>query len=228
MKKINIAIDGYSSCGKSTLAKDLAKHLAYIFVDTGSMYRAITLFYLRKKEAGEITTWEEVIPFLPSIKLEFVLNPSTNTPEIVMNEENISLLIRDKVINDNVSPIAALKEVRAKLVYEQQQIGLAGGVVMDGRDIGTVVFPHAELKLFITADIDTRTQRRYAELESMGKKTNYDEVKENLLSRDYMDMNRAESPLRQAEDALVIDNTNLTKDEQLKLALQLVSERTTL
>ncbi|MFK7786996.1 MAG: (d)CMP kinase [Crocinitomicaceae bacterium] len=221
--KITIAIDGYSSCGKSTLARELAKSLHYVFIDSGAMYRGVTLFALRNKC---ITNSELnrglLISKLDEIELKFVLNPETKSPELLLNEENVEKDIRTPKVSSFVSEVAAIREVREKLVAEQQLMGNTGGIAMDGRDIGSVVFPSAELKLFITAEIETRVERRYQELIFRGTPTSREEVQENLLRRDHIDSTRKESPLIQTPDAIVIDNTNLTKSEQLELALELV------
>lgn len=217
--KITIAIDGYSSCGKSTLARELAKILHYVFIDSGAMYRGVTLFAL---ENGCIINQEVnrrlLISKLSEIELKFVLNPETKSPELLLNGENVESKIRTPRVSSFVSDVAAIKEVRHKLVAEQQAMGLAGGIVMDGRDIGSVVFPNAELKLFVTADIETRVERRYQELIFRGTPTSKEEVRANLARRDFIDSTRAESPLIQTEDAIVLDNTHLTKSEQLQIA----------
>jgi len=227
MKKITIAIDGYSSCGKSTLAKELAKELNYVFVDSGAMYRAVTLFVSQKKLVTPTSVNEEqIILSLPEINLDFKINPSTKSPEIFLNGENIESKIRTPFISSLVSKVASIKEVRIKLVDEQRKMGKNGGIIMDGRDIASVVFPNAELKLFITAEIPTRVERRYAEMISKGEKITKEEVQKNLLERDHLDSTRSESPLIQVDDAVVIDNTRLNKKEQLQLALDLVKART--
>lgn len=217
--KITIAIDGYSSCGKSTLARELAKSLHYVFIDSGAMYRGVTLFAL---QTGCIVNQEVnrrlLISKLSEIELKFVLNPDTKSPELLLNGKNVEAQIRTPEVSSFVSDVAAIKEVRLKLVAEQQAMGLAGGIVMDGRDIGSVVFPNAELKLFITAEIETRVERRYQELIFRGTPTPKDEVRANLARRDHIDSTRAESPLIQTDDAIVIDNTHLSKSEQLQVA----------
>ena len=221
--KITIAIDGYSSCGKSTLARELAKSLHYVFIDSGAMYRGVTFFALRN---GCISHSElnrgKLISKLDDIVLKFVLNPETKSPELLLNGQNVEKAIRTPEVSSFVSEVAAIKEVREKLVAEQQVMGSTGGIVMDGRDIGSVVFPNAELKLFITAEIDTRVERRYQELIFRETPTSREEVRENLLRRDHIDSTRKESPLIQTPDAIVIDNTKLSKPEQLELALELV------
>lgn len=224
-KKITIAIDGYSSCGKSTLAKALAHNLQYVFVDSGAMYRCICLFALRHGFVNNgIVDKQALIERLPEITLSFHKNPETGDQAILLNNEDVSMLIRSFEISQSVSQIATIKEVRQKLVHQQQLLGQKGGIVMDGRDIGTVVFPHAELKLFLTASIEVRTQRRFDEMFNKGQEVAFDTVKQNLLERDRIDSTREESPLRQADDAIVIDNSNLTPDGQLKHALELVKE----
>lgn len=218
MKKINIAIDGFSSCGKSTLARQLAKKLNYLYIDSGAMYRAITLYFLRNH-----TNWTdpaEVVEALLNISLQFKPNDNTGDSEIYLNDENVEYVIRDLVIAEKVSEVAAIKEVREFAVNQQQEMGKAKGVVMDGRDIGTTVFPDAELKIFMTADIAVRVERRFKELYAKNPNITIEEVKANLEMRDYIDSNRAFSPLRKAEDALVVDNTHLTPNEQLIIVLE--------
>jgi cytidylate kinase len=222
-KKIIITIDGWSSCGKSTLAKQLAKELGYVYVDSGAMYRAITLYFLRNNvDLGEK---KEVKQALKSINLEFVHNPKSNNSEIYLNEENVEYLIRDLVIAEKVSDVAAIKEVREFAVAQQQKMGEKKGIVMDGRDIGTVVFPKAELKIFMTADNAIRVERRFKELYEKNPNITIEEVKNNLEMRDYIDSHREVSPLRQAKDALVLDNSNITPHQQLKLALEWASQK---
>jgi cytidylate kinase len=222
-KKLTIAIDGFSSCGKSTLAKDLASHLNYIFIDSGAMYRAVTLFCLRNQwiSGGQVEL-PKIIAALPSISIEFKLDDAGNKA-IYLNGENCEHEIRQGYVASFVSRIAEIKEVREKLVHEQQKMGEAGGIVMDGRDIGTVVFPEADLKLFVTASIDIRVQRRFLELTHKGIQMTLEEVKDNLVERDFIDSNRKESPLTQAEDAVVLDNSNLKREEQLQWVLDLVA-----
>jgi cytidylate kinase len=225
MKKIIITIDGWSSCGKSTLAKQLAKKLGYIYVDSGAMYRAITLYFLRNHI--DWTDRKEVVAALKNISLEFIFNPKSEQSEIYLNEENVEYVIRDLVIAEKVSEVAAIKEVRDFAVAQQQQLGKKKGIVMDGRDIGTVVFPHAELKLFMTADNSVRVERRFKELFEKNPNITIEEVKNNLEMRDYIDSHREVSPLRKADDAIVLDNTNLTPEEQFKKAMKIVRECTT-
>lgn len=222
-KKITIAIDGYSSCGKSTLAKALAKELDYIFIDTGSMYRSVSLYCLRNNlvHNNEIIV-SEVINELPKIKIHFEKNPSNGKLEVQLNNEFVEPLIRSLEVSQLVSKVAAIKEVRAKLVEEQQKMGSKGGVVMDGRDIGSVVFPNAELKLFVTASPEIRIERRFLELSQTDSSINKEEIRKNLEERDYLDSTRAESPLIQADDAILLDNSNYTQEEQLEVALNYV------
>ena len=224
MKKIIITIDGYSSCGKSTLAKALASELNYVFVDSGAMYRAITLYFLRNHVDWNVS--EEVIKALENITLEFIYNENTGISEMHLNDENVEWLIRDMVVAENVSEVAAVKEVREFAVAEQKKMGVGKGIVMDGRDIGTTVFPDAELKIFLTAEPSVRVERRFREMLVKNPNVTIDEVKENLEMRDYIDSHREFSPLRRAEDAIVLDNSNLTLKEQFKMAMKLVKERT--
>src|SRR5687768_2007202 len=217
-KKIIITIDGWSSCGKSTLAKQLAKELGYVYVDSGAMYRAITLYFLRNHI--DWTDKKQVKQSLKDINLEFIYNDSANSSEIFLNGENVEYLIRDLVIAEKVSDVAAIKEVREFAVAQQQKMGEKKGIVMDGRDIGTVVFPKAELKIFMKADNAVRVQRRFKELFEKNPNVTIEEVKNNLEMRDYIDSNRKESPLKKATDALELDNTDLTEEQQLQKALQ--------
>jgi CMP/dCMP kinase len=218
MKKIIITIDGWSSCGKSTLAKQLAKALNYIYVDSGAMYRAITLYFLRNHI--DWTNKKEVHNALKDISLEFIYNPKSERSEIYLNEENVEYVIRDMVVAEKVSDVAAIKEVREYAVAQQQKMGKNRGIVMDGRDIGTVVFPDAELKIFMTADNAVRVERRFQELYEKNPNVTIEEVKNNLEMRDYIDSHREVSPLHQAEDAIILDNTNLTEKEQFHKALK--------
>ncbi len=223
MKNIIITIDGWSSCGKSTLAKQLAKKLGYVYVDSGAMYRAITLHFLRNH-----INWlnaAEVDKAIEDITLEFKLNPKNQQSEIYLNEENVEYVIRDLVIAEKVSEIAAIKEVRTFAVAQQQKMGLQKSIVMDGRDIGTTVFPNAELKIFMTADIAVRVERRYVEMFEKNPNTSIDDVKANLEMRDYIDSNREISPLKKADDAVTIDNTSISIEEQLNFALKLVADK---
>jgi CMP/dCMP kinase len=223
MKKIIITIDGWSSCGKSTLAKQLAKELNYVYVDSGAMYRAITLFFLRNHV--DWTDSKQVKEALKNISLEFVYNEKVQQSEIYLNGENVEYVIRDLVVAEKVSEVAAIKEVREFAVAQQKKMGRHRGIVMDGRDIGTVVFPDAELKIFMTADNAVRVERRFKELFEKNPAVTLEEVKTNLEMRDYIDSNREVSPLRQAEDALVLDNSLLTEKEQFHKALKWAHER---
>lgn len=223
MKKIIITIDGWSSCGKSTLAKQLAKELGYLYVDSGAMYRAITLYFLRNHI--DWTDKKEVKAALESINLEFVFNEHSNNSEIHLNGENVEYLIRDLVIAEKVSDVAAIKEIREFAVVQQKKLGLKKGIVMDGRDIGTVVFPKAELKIFMTADNKVRVERRFKELYDKNPNITIEEIKDNLEMRDYIDSHREVSPLRKAKDAIELNNTNLTEGEQFTRALAWVKER---
>ncbi|MBC7873927.1 MAG: (d)CMP kinase [Ferruginibacter sp.] len=222
-KKIIITIDGWSSCGKSTLAKQLAKELGYVYVDSGAMYRAITLYFLRNNI--DLAERKEVKEALKSITLEFIFNPKSNSSEIYLNGENVEYLIRDLIIAEKVSDVAAIKEVRELAVAQQQKMGTKKGLVMDGRDIGTVVFPKAELKIFMTADNAVRVQRRFKELYEKNPNITIEEVKNNLEMRDYIDSHREVSPLRKAKDAIELDNTHLTEKEQFNRALAWAKER---
>lgn len=228
MKKIVIAIDGYSSCGKSTMAKDLAREVGYIYVDTGAMYRAVTLFAMRNGVFDEDDNIDEarLKALLPDVKLTFKLNSETKLPEVCLNGECVERDIRTLEVSQHVSPIAALPFVREKLVEQQQAMGKEKGIVMDGRDIGTVVFPDAELKIFVTASAEIRAQRRFKELEAKGMPANFDEILQNVEQRDYIDTHRETSPLRQADDALVLDNSHLTIAEQKVWLMEKFNERT--
>jgi len=215
-KKITIAIDGYSSCGKSTLAKQVAEKLDYIFIDSGAMYRAITYYLLTIKNVSLPVDENVVTELIADVDIHFEINKETHSPEIYLNHKNINDEIRSPFISNNVSKFAAIKSVREKLVKSQQEMGEKGGIVMDGRDIGSIVFPNAELKLFITADIETRAIRRYKELKAKDIAIEIDDVKKNLAERDYLDSTRKESPLIQTKDAIEIDNTNLNRTEQTR------------
>lgn len=223
MKQIIITIDGYSSCGKSTLAKALANELNYIFVDSGAMYRAITLYFLRNH-----IDWnqkEEVVKALHNIRLKFVYNNKTSVSEIYLNDENVEWLIRDMVVAENVSEVASVKEVREFSVAQQRKMGAAKGIVMDGRDIGTTVFPEAELKIFLTAILSVRVERRFREMIAKNPNVTMEEVKMNLEMRDYIDSHREFSPLRKADQAIVVDNSDLTEEDQFQLVMKLVREK---
>ena len=215
MKRIIVAIDGYSSCGKSTIAKALAKHAGYMYVDTGAMYRAIGLYTLRHQLTGQA----DIIAALPDIQVGFVL--ADGAQHVTLNGEDVEAYIRTLEVGNRASEISQIKEVRAFLVAQQQAMGEQGGIVMDGRDIGTVVFPHAELKLFLTARPEVRAQRRYDELVGKGEQPNFEDVLRDVNERDYRDTHRAESPLRQAEDAIVVDNSEMTPDEQMNVIYDL-------
>ncbi len=221
--KIIIAIDGYSSCGKSTVAKELAARLGYNYIDSGAMYRAITLYFLRNNV--DFKESDEVLKALADIHLSFAFNEASNKSEIQLNDENVEHYIRDMIVAEKVSEVAAIKEVRAFATAQQKKLGKKRGIVMDGRDIGTTVFPDAELKIFMTASPEVRVKRRFQELYASNPNITLEEVKHNLEMRDYIDSNRAESPLRQANDAVVLDNSNLTREEQLEKVIGWVDER---
>ncbi|MDY2641552.1 MAG: (d)CMP kinase [Mediterranea sp.] len=215
MKKITIAIDGFSSCGKSTMAKDLAKEIGYIYIDSGAMYRAVTLYSLQQGIFGadgidEVRLQQE----MEQIHISFQLNTTTGRPDTYLNGVNVEQQIRTMEVSSHVSPIAALPFVREAMVKQQQEMGKAKGIVMDGRDIGTTVFPDAELKIFVTASPEIRAQRRYDELKAKGEQANLQEILENVKQRDYIDQHRETSPLRKADDALLLDNSQLTIAEQ--------------
>lgn len=215
MDKIIVAIDGYSSCGKSTIAKALAKYAGYTYVDTGAMYRTIALYVNRLADSGETLTDADIIALLPKIKVGFILVDGAQ--HATLNGEDVEGLIRTLEVGNRASHISQIKQVRAFLVSQQQKMGEAKGIVMDGRDIGTVVFPQAELKLFLTATPEVRAQRRYDELVAKGETPDYAAVLADVNDRDYRDTHRAESPLRQADDAIVVDNSNMTPDEQMEV-----------
>jgi cytidylate kinase len=225
LKKITIAIDGFSSTGKSTLAKQLANHLGYVYVDTGAMYRAVSLYAMQN---GFITAdffdKEALIKSLAAITLEFKFNSDLGFAEMYLNSENVEKQIRTIEVSAFVSKVAEVSEVRAKLVEQQQEMGKNKGIVMDGRDIGTVVFPDAELKIFMTAGADTRAQRRFDELQQKGDTVTYEEVLQNVVERDYIDTHREDSPLVMAEDAIEIDNSYLTREQQFAAVLELANE----
>lgn len=227
MKKITIAIDGHSSCGKSTMAKDLAKRIGYVYVDTGAMYRAVTLFALRNglfEEDGAVKV-DELENRMGEIRISFKFNPETGRPDTYLNEELVEREIRGMEVSNHVSPIAAIGFVREAMVAQQQQMGKEGGIVMDGRDIGTVVFPNAELKVFVTASAEVRAQRRYDELKGKGQEADYEEILKNVQERDYIDSHREVSPLRQADDALLLDNSNMSIPEQNEWLLKQYEQR---
>ena len=227
MKKITISIDGHSSCGKSTMAKDLAREVGYIYVDTGAMYRSVTLYALRKglfEEDGRVKT-TELEAEMPNIHISFQLNDETGRPDTYLNGECVEKEIRSLEVSNHVSPIAAVGFVRRALVAQQQQMGKDKGVVMDGRDIGTVVFPDAELKVFVTASPEVRAQRRYDELKAKGMPADFDDILKNVQERDYIDSHREESPLRQADDALLLDNSEMTIEGQKQWLLERFREK---
>lgn len=223
-KKITIAIDGFSSTGKSTLAKQIAKYLGYVYVDTGAMYRAVTLFAMQNGYIGADFFDKETLKLgLPFITLHFEYNPELGFAEMYLNGANVEAEIRTIEVSNYVSLVAEVSEVRHKLVEQQQQMGKGKGIVMDGRDIGTVVFPNAELKIFMTASPHTRAERRFEELMQKGQDVSFDEVLKNVENRDYIDTHREDSPLRKAEDAIEIDNSHLSREEQFAKVLELVN-----
>lgn len=222
-KKIIITIDGWSSCGKSTLAKQLAKELGYVYVDSGAMYRAITLYFLRNHV--DWTDEKEVADALHNIIIDFQFNEKSQQSEIFLNGENVEYVIRDLVIAEKVSDVATIAAVREFAVAQQQKLGEKKGIVMDGRDIGTTVFPNAELKIFMNAEIGIRVERRFKELFEKNPNITMEEVKHNLEMRDYIDSHREVSPLRKADDAIELDNTNLTMQQQLNFALGLAKKQ---
>jgi len=218
-QKIIIAIDGFSSCGKSTLARDLARKLGYRYIDTGAMYRAVTLYFFRNHI--DIQNESTLSETLSHITLDFEYDKDNGKQSIILNGENVENELRNPVISDRVSAVSSIKAVRHFLVKQQQAMGLQKGIVMDGRDIGSVVFPDAELKLFMTADEETRAIRRYEELKNSGSSISLDEVRQNIKKRDYIDSHREESPLIQADDAIVLDSTHVTTEQQLDIAYNL-------
>jgi len=227
MKKITIAIDGHSSCGKSTMAKELARRVGYIYVDTGAMYRSVTLYALRNQlfdDDGTILA-DRLEAEMPNIHISFQLNAETGRPDTYLNGECVEKEIRSLEVSNHVSPVAALPFVRAAMVAQQQQMGQGGGVVMDGRDIGTVVFPQAELKVFVTASAEVRAQRRFDELKEKGMPADYADILKNVQERDYIDSHREVSPLRQADDALLLDNSQMTIPEQNEWLMEKFKER---
>jgi cytidylate kinase len=224
-KKITIAIDGFSSTGKSTLAKELAKELGYVYVDTGAMYRAVTYFAMQNGYISNDTfDKDSLIKNLSSVKLHFEFNADLGFGEMFLNNENVEKQIRTLEVSSFVSKIAEVSEVRAKLVEQQKAMGKDKGIVMDGRDIGTVVFPDAELKIFMTASPETRAQRRFDELQAKGDPVSYEDVLKNVQERDYIDTHRADSPLVIADDAIEIDNSYLSREEQFAAVLELAEE----
>jgi cytidylate kinase len=224
--KIIIAIDGHSSCGKSTIAKAVARELGYIYLDSGAMYRAVTLFALRNNliDNGKVDE-KALIGKLPEIQISFRFNPQTQENETILNGENVETEIRQLPVSQHVSPVATIAEVRSAMVRQQQEMGKNKGIVMDGRDIGTVVFPQAELKVFVTASPEIRAQRRYDELAGKGETVDFKAILENVTERDRIDSTRAISPLRKADDAIVLDNSYLTREQQLKWVLDQAWQR---
>lgn len=224
--RIVIAIDGHSSCGKSTIAKAVAARFGYAFIDSGAMYRAVTLYAIRHDlvDNGVVKT-KELIEALPDIHIEFRYNPALQKSDTYLNGENVEEEIRQLPVSQNVSPIATIAEVRAAMVQQQQEMGKNKGIVMDGRDIGTVVFPDAELKLFVTASPEIRARRRYDELTAKGEKVSYAEILQNVQERDRIDSTRETSPLRKADDAFVLDNSHMTREEQLAWVIRKVEEK---
>lgn len=226
MSKIIIAIDGHSSTGKSTVAKSLASTLGYIYVDTGAMYRAVALYAIKNKLVNNgVVDVNSLVASLNLIHISFQFNKALGYAEVILNEENVESQIRGLEVSSLVSKVAAIPQVRKKLVKLQQKLGEAKGVVMDGRDIGTVVFPNAELKLFMTASADVRAKRRYEELLSKGDIVSYEDIYNNVVERDHLDTNRADSPLIIAKDAVTIDNSTMTRDEQFQMILELVKSK---
>ncbi len=223
-QKIIIAIDGYSSCGKSTLAKELAAKLKYSYIDSGAMYRAITLYFLRHHI--DYSDHGKVIDAIANINISFVYNDQTLNSDIHLNDEDVAPYIRDMIVSEKVSEVAAIREVRSFAVAQQKRMGRKKAIVMDGRDIGTAVFPEAELKIFMTADPEVRVMRRFKEMYETNPRVTIDEVRHNLELRDYIDSTREESPLHQATDAILLDNSSLTRDEQLEIVLNWVKEKT--
>ena len=227
MKKITIAIDGHSSCGKSTMAKDLAREVGYVYVDTGAMYRSVTLYALRHdlfREDGSVKT-DALEQQMADIRISFKFNPETGRPDTYLNNECVEKEIRSLEVSNRVSPIAAIPFVRTAMVAQQQQMGKDKGVVMDGRDIGTTVFPDAELKIFVTASAKVRAQRRYDELQAKGMPADFDDILKNVEERDYIDSHREVSPLRKADDAIELDNSDMTIPEQKQWLLDRFNER---
>lgn len=226
MKKITIAIDGHSSCGKSTMAKELARKLGYIYVDTGAMYRTVTLYAMRNNmftADGEVKT-DELQKSMNNIKVSFRINEETGRPDACLNDECVENIIRSIEVSNHVSKIAAIPFVREAMVEQQRRMGAEKGIVMDGRDIGTTVFPDAELKIFVTASAKVRAQRRYDELQEKGMPADFDEILKNVEERDYIDSHREVSPLRQAEDAILLDNSDLTIPQQNEWLMQQVEK----
>ncbi len=226
LPKIIIAIDGHSSCGKSTIAKAIAAKFGYVFIDSGAMYRAVTLFALRNNLVTDgIVNEQQLISLLPGIKIEFRYNPEKQKSDTFLNNENVEEEIRQLPVSQNVSPVATIPEVRAEMVRQQQAMGRNKGIVMDGRDIGTVVFPGAELKLFVTASPEIRAQRRFDELIAKGETVSYDEILQNVQERDFIDSTREIGPLKKADDAVILDNSYMTREEQMQWVVEKVQEK---
>ncbi len=225
-QKIIIAIDGHSSCGKSTIAKAVAAQFGYAFIDSGAMYRAVTLFALRNHLIADgVVNEQRLIELLPEIKIEFRYNPGKQKSDTYLNDENVEEEIRQLPVSQNVSPVATISEVRAEMVRQQQSMGKSKGIVMDGRDIGTVVFPEAELKLFVTASPEIRAQRRFDELAAKGETVSFEEILQNVQERDFIDSTRETSPLKKADDAVVLDNSSMTREEQMQWVVEKVQEK---
>jgi len=225
-KKLIIAIDGYSSCGKSTFARSIARELNYIYIDSGAMYRSVTLYCLRRGFVeGQAIKMNHVISSLKDISIDFIYNPDIGENETWLNSENVEREIRGIEVSANVSRISQVPEVRARMVELQRKIGIFKGIVMDGRDIGTVVFPDAEIKIFMTASVDVRAQRRFDELKAKGENLSFDEVKRNIIARDIADENRDISPLRRADDAIVLDNTRMTVKQQMDWVKNIIDKK---
>jgi len=225
IKKLIIAIDGYSSCGKSTFAREIAGELNYIYIDSGAMYRAVTLYCIRRNFIGKgLLDLEGILEELKNIHIEFVYNPDKGEYETFLNSEDVEKEIRGIEVSTNVSRISMIQEVRSRMVELQRQIGVYKGIVMDGRDIGTVVFPDADLKIFMTASVEIRAQRRYDEMKVKGMNVPFDEVLNNIIARDITDENRDISPLRRADDAILLDNSKMTVEEQMKWVMQIIEK----
>jgi cytidylate kinase len=225
-KRLIIAIDGYSSCGKSTFAKAIAKELNYIYIDSGAMYRAVTLYFMRKGFTGKgELKMSNILEEIKNIRICFVYNPDILEYETFLNSENVEREIRGVEVSSHVSRISQIPEVRTRMVEQQRQIGVFKGIVMDGRDIGTVVFPDADLKIFMTATVDIRSKRRYDELRSKGVEVKFEEIRRNIISRDIADENRDISPLRRAEDAIVLDNSRMTVAQQMEWVMKIIKEK---
>lgn len=224
-KRLIIAIDGYSSCGKSTFAKAIAKKLNYIYIDSGAMYRAVTLYCMRRNYVGVRGLNRDALAAdLPGIRIDFVFNSELQEYQTFLNSENVEKEIRDLEVTAHVSKVSQVHEVRERMVELQRQIGSGGGIVMDGRDIGTVVFPHADLKIFMTASVEVRTRRRFDELKERGIEARYEDIKQSIITRDIADENRDISPLRRADDALILDNTRMTVSEQMEWVSDIIDK----